>query len=93
MLFYSFVYSFVVVCPSLGSPSTDKKKKKKKKRGKKRRGGDSSEEDVPRPVVDIAGGEMPDGAIASDEEGRTKSRPQGGVSGGLGDALDQNLDM
>ena len=71
------------------SPAT--KKKKKKKRGKKgRRSDDSSEEEhVPRPVVDTSMGEMPEGALASDEEGRASDVQVDDLS----KALDQNLDM
>ena len=78
---------------ALGESSSDKKKKKKKKkRGKKRRGEDSSEEDVPRPVVMVEEGEMPDGAMASDEE-RERIGRAGHQTNKVEDALDQNLDM
>ena len=71
------------------SPAT--KKKKKKKRGKKgRRGNDSSEEEhVPRPVVDTSMGEMPEGALSSDEEGVADRAEVDEIS----KALDQNLDV
>ena len=71
------------------SPAT--KKKKKKKRGKKGRRGDDSSEDehVPRPVVDTGMGEMPEGALASDEERRASDADVDEIS----KALDQNLDM
>lgn len=67
------------------------KKKKKKKRGKKgRRGDDSSEEEhVPRPTVDTSMGEMPEGAVASDGEGKAGE----GDMDELAKALDQNLDV
>lgn len=67
------------------------KKKKKKKRGKKgRRGNDSSEEEhVPRPVVDTSMGEMPEGALASDEESKANEAKVDDLS----KALDQNLDV
>ena len=67
------------------------KKKKKKKRGKKgRRGNDSSEEEhVPRPVVDTSMGEMPEGAMASDQEGGASAAEMDDLS----KALDQNLDV
>ena len=70
---------------------TSEKKKKKKKRGRKgRRGGDSSEEEhVPRPTVDTSMGEMPEGAVESDGEGKIRERPADDLS----KALDQNLDM
>ena len=70
------------------SPAT--KKKKKKRRGKKGRRGDSSEEEhVPRPVVDTSMGEMPEGALASDEESKVNDVEVDDLS----KALDQNLDM
>ena len=86
-----------------GEPKTltEKKKKKKKRRGKKGRAGDSSEDDgVPRPVVNVEEGEMPDGAASSDD-GAKKGDAVGkmGVSVtnhdgvDLKDALNQNLDM
>ena len=71
------------------SPAT--KSKKKRKRGKKgRRGNDDSEEErVPRPVVDTSMGEMPEGAVASDQEGVASGQELDDLS----KALDQNLDV
>ena len=71
------------------SPAT--KKKKKKRRGKKGRRGNSSDEEehVPRPVVDTSMGEMPEGALASDEESKANDAKVDDLS----KALDQNLDM
>ena len=72
---------------------TSSKKKKKKKRGKKGRRGDDSSEDehvhVPRPLVDTSMGEMPEGAMASDGEGKVSE----GDLDDLSKALDQNLDV
>ena len=74
------------------SPVTKKKRKKKKRRGKKGRHGESSEEEeehVPCPVVDTSMGEIPEGALASDEEGKANDAEVDDLS----KVLDQNLDM
>ena len=73
-------------------PKKSSKDKKKKKRGKKGRGGNNDDEvAVSRPSVIVGDGEMPDGAVTSDED-NDSSRKAGASASGL-DALDQNLDM
>ena len=95
---YVCIYKCTFITCSFAQCSTEEpkaspsqKKKKKKKRGKKgRRGDDSSEEEhVPRPTVDTTMGEMPEGAMESDGEGKGKERKMDDLSM----ALDQNLDM
>lgn len=68
------------------------KDKKKKKRGKKGRRGDSDEERVARPLVKVGEGEMPEGAVSSDEEDKT-TKKKTVTKDKVVAALDQNLDM
>lgn len=86
------MYASLCVCFSAEEPKVKtSSKKKKKKRGKKGRRGDDSSEDehVPRPSVDTSMGEMPEGAVASDGEGKASE----GEMDDLSKALDQNLDV
>lgn len=80
--------------PALKVSTPKDKRKKKKKRGKKGRHGESSEEEVaaPRPMVDTTQGELPEGAVASDEERKTKKGAIKVTKDKRFTALDQNLD-
>ncbi len=84
--------------PSLKTPISKKdRRKKKKRRGKKGQQEDSSDEEViaPRPTVDTAVEELPEGVDLSDED-RKKKKKKGAVAAVVKDerfnALDQNLD-
>lgn len=72
---------------SVPVPTKKTKKGKKGKKGKKRRKG-SEDEYIPRPVVNVSHGELPDGALASDV-GEEEEEELDDVS----KALNQNLDM
>ena len=82
---------FVVVFSD--EPKSSKDKKKKKKRGKKGRRDDSDEERAPRPMVKVGEGEMPEGAVSSEEEGGKKAKAADAPKDEVIAALDQNLDM
>ena len=71
--------------PSAAEPSS--KKGKKRKKGKK---GKKEEEEVRthRPMVNVSHGELPDGALASDEEQKEEEDMDD-----VARALNQNLDM
>lgn len=73
---------------------SSKKGKKKKKRGKKGRKEESSDEEhAPCPSVIVGSGEMPEGALESDEEDGGRVTKSGKEVDELSKALDQNLDM
>ena len=68
----------------------DKKGRKGKKGKKRRKGEESSEEEerVHRPLVNVSHGELPDGALASEDEMEEKDDLDD-----VSKALNQNLDM
>ena len=76
----------------VASSSKKGKKGRKGKKGKKRRkGGENSEEEeerAHRPLVNVSHGELPDGALASDEEQVEEDNMDE-----VAKALNQNLDM
>ncbi len=82
--------------PSLKIPISKKdRRKKKKRRGKKGQQEESSDEEViaPRPTVDTAVEELPEGVDLSDED--RKKKKKGAVEvvkDQRFNALDQNLD-
>ena len=75
----------------VASSSKKGKKGRKGKKGKKRRkGGQSSgeeEERAHRPLVNVSHGELPDGALASDEE-----QVEEDIKDEVSKALNQNLE-
>ncbi len=68
------------------------KDKKKKKRGKKGRHADSDDNSAARPIVKVGDGEMPEGAVSSEDEVQDKKVKSVSRDKVIA-ALDQNLDM